>query len=56
MFYSNLDVSKALPSSITAFDAGTQKKLKDRLERWLSDLVIIELEYHPEEGLKYFDE
>lgn len=56
MFFSELNISKALPPSIAKFDAAVQKKLLDKIERWLSDLVIIELDYTDEKGLKYFDE
>jgi len=47
-----LDMGRLLPSGTAAFD----ERLAGRLERWLSDLVIIDLEYCPEKGLKYFDE
>ena len=55
MFFSNLDVNKVLPAGIASFSNPVQEKLLDKLERWLSDLVIIHLEYSQEKGLKCFD-
>ncbi|HAL64160.1 MAG TPA: CRISPR-associated helicase Cas3' [Bacteroidales bacterium] len=55
MFYSFLDIEKTFPSTLSSFDIETQKKMENKLTRWLSDLMIINLEYNPEKGLKYYD-
>lgn len=51
MHYRKLDLNRLIPSS---FSVRMQDTVHDKLERWLSGLVILELPYDAEKGLDYF--
>lgn len=50
--YDELDLEQMIPQD---FSADNKELVRKRLERWLSDLVILKLPYHPETGLNYYD-
>lgn len=51
-YYHELDFEQLIPSD---FSINKQAFVYDKLERWLSGLVVLELSYDPEKGLNYFD-
>jgi CRISPR-associated endonuclease/helicase Cas3 len=50
--YHELNWEKMIPSS---FSSDNQALVYDKLKRWLSDLVVLEVPYDSEKGLNYFD-
>jgi len=53
--YQSLNLEKMLPKKFAALETKTQKNILEKLDRWMSDLVILNMEYDPEKGLRYFE-
>lgn len=51
IFYHGLDFEQFIPPN---FSIGKQAVVYEKLGRWLSDIVVLELPYDPEKGLNYF--
>lgn len=49
--YHELELNQIIPLNLTIDE---QILINDKLERWLSGLVVLELPYDPEKGLNYF--
>lgn len=52
VYYHELNLEQLIPSD---FSVNKQAFVYEKLERWLSGLVVLELSYDPEKGLNYFD-